>query len=69
MMLRFVAVPCKIIYEEGLPTNIQYEEMRKYLTLCVEAISHIATDPFLISFYIRKIFFSFYQCGRPASKD
>jgi hypothetical protein len=30
----------KVIYEEGLP-NKQYEEMRKYLTIYEEAVSHI----------------------------
>jgi hypothetical protein len=38
-----------------------YEEMQKYLAICEETFSHIdfATDPFNISIYMRKIFFSF----------
>ncbi len=40
-----------------------YEEMRKYLTIYEEAVSHIrydfAPDPFCISLYMRKILFSF----------
>ncbi len=30
----------KVINEEGIP-NIHYEEMRKYLTIYEEAVSHI----------------------------
>ncbi len=39
-----------------------YEEMRKYLTIYEEAVSHkdFATDPFWISLYMRKIWFSFF---------
>ncbi len=40
-----------------------YEEMRKYLTIYEEAVSHtvfdFATDPFRISLFMRKIRFSF----------
>jgi hypothetical protein len=51
-------IGCKVIYEEGFQI---YEEMRKYLTIYEEAVSHIdfATDPFWISLYMRKILFSF----------
>jgi hypothetical protein len=31
---------CKVIYEEGR-LNTVYEEMRKYLTIYEEAVSHI----------------------------
>jgi hypothetical protein len=39
-----------------------YEEMRKYLTMYEEAVSHydLATDPFLISLYMRKILIFFF---------
>ncbi len=30
----------KVIYEEGLPNTV-YEEMRKYLVIYAEAVSHI----------------------------
>ncbi len=44
-----------------------YEEMRKYLTIYEEAVSHIwlATDPFWISLYMRKIWFPFLLVYRP----
>ncbi len=42
-----------------------YEEMRKYLVIYEESVSHIqydfATAPFL---YMRKIYFLFYQCAK-----
>jgi hypothetical protein len=40
-----------------------YEEMRKYLVIYKETISHIydfATAPFWISLYLRKLLFSFF---------
>jgi hypothetical protein len=34
---------CKVIYEEGLPNTVS-EEMRKYLVIYEEAVSHIQYD-------------------------
>ncbi len=52
---------CKVIYEEGLPV---YEEMRKYLTIYEEAVSHIRMilQPLHSEFLWMKICFLFYQC-------
>ncbi len=49
----------EVIYEKGLPNTV-YEEMRKYLTIYDEAVSHICTLSLLnfLIMYTRKFFIS-----------
>ncbi len=51
---------------------LRYEELRKYeyLTINEEDVSHdFATDPFWIPLYIRKIWFSIYQCNTHSMQE
>ncbi len=66
--IRMGSVAKPYMRKGGLP--ILYEEMRKYITLYEEAVSHdFATDHFWIPLHIRKIWFSFFQCNTHSMQE
>jgi hypothetical protein len=59
-------IGCKVIYEEELPNTV-YEEMRNfspYMRRPLVIYVWLCTRSLLISLYMRKIIFLFYQCSK-----